>query len=137
MIRNHFERICWISIVIGWSKNQNTVLQGVRQSISQTYLKEARSRSNLHIITGAHVTKVLFQGIFVHTVNSPIKAPPPIEAYWVFLVVLAISQPKMVLFSICKKPLEGETALSIMRARPDFMVIFESKNPWSQFPIIT
>ncbi len=43
------------------------------------------------------------------TVNFPIKASSTIKA---------ISQAKMVRFSICKKPLESEIALSLMRAPP-------------------
>ncbi len=59
------------------------------------------------------------------TVNSPIEAPPPIKApppfgpkptgFLVFWF-LAISQPKVVRFSICKKSLEGDTVLSLMVA---------------------
>ncbi len=67
---------------------------------------------------------IRMEGAMATTVNSPIEAPPPIKAppsflapgplaFWTFL---AISQPKIVRFSICKKPLEVENVLSLMVA---------------------
>ncbi len=61
-----------------------------------------------------------------HTVNSPLRAPPPIRAplpllttsllsFWTFL---AISQPIMVRFSFCKNPLEAGNVYSLMGAPP-------------------
>ncbi len=57
--------------------------------------------------------------IMLDTVNSPIKAPLPIKVPPVFcgaprlnkITFLAISQPKMVRFSFCEKPLEAGNVL--------------------------
>ncbi len=57
------------------------------------------------------------------TISSPLRAPPPIRARPVFwdqiswlLDVLVKSQPKMVRFSFCKKPLESGNVLYRMGA---------------------
>ncbi len=47
--------------------------------------------------------------------GPPFFGPKPILDFWTFL---AISQPKMVRLSICKKPLVGDIALSLMKAPP-------------------
>ncbi len=57
---------------------------------------------------------------FFNKSATPYRGAPPflvpsLLGFWTFL---AISQPKTVRFSICKKPLEDEVALSLMRARP-------------------
>jgi len=39
-----------------------TIWKGKRQSSAQTFLKRARGRANLHIVTGAVVDKILFTG---------------------------------------------------------------------------
>ena len=50
---------------------------------------------------------------------TPIEAPPLLTpdllGFWTFL---AISQPKIVRFSFCKKPLKGENVLFLMIAPP-------------------
>ena len=46
----------------GWSCSQKNVYNGERQSTARTYLKRARQRTNLHILTQAHVSKVIFKG---------------------------------------------------------------------------
>ena len=47
---------------------------------------------------------------------TPNKGAPLIwpQGYWVSGRFLAISQPKIVRFSFCKKPLEGGNALSLI-----------------------
>ena len=37
-------------------------------------------------------------------------------SFWNFWTFLAVSQPKMIQFSFCKKPLEGKNNLSLMAA---------------------
>ncbi len=58
--------------------------------------------------------------LFITIVNSPIKAPPPLLTPGLLgsWTLLAISQPKIVRFSFCKKLLEGENVLSPMIAPP-------------------
>ncbi|HZL31739.1 MAG TPA: GMC family oxidoreductase N-terminal domain-containing protein [Pseudolabrys sp.] len=46
----------------GFGYYQWTIKNGWRNSTAVAYLKPARSRSNLRIITGAHATRVLFEG---------------------------------------------------------------------------
>jgi choline dehydrogenase len=46
----------------GFGYYQWTIRNGWRQSTAVTYLKAARSRSNLQIVTDAHATRVLFDG---------------------------------------------------------------------------
>ena len=46
----------------GWSCSQKNVYNGERQSTARTYLRRARQSTNLHILTQAHVSKVMFQG---------------------------------------------------------------------------
>ena len=46
----------------GVAINQITTRRGLRESASTAYLRPALSRSNLHLETGAHVTRVLFDG---------------------------------------------------------------------------
>ena len=48
----------------------NTGKDGSRQSTAVTYLKPAMKRSNLHVLTEAHVTKVNF--VFID-VGRPIN----------------------------------------------------------------
>ncbi len=45
-----------------FSSLQNNAIDGVRCSTASAYLRPAMYRENLHIITHAHVTKVLFEG---------------------------------------------------------------------------
>ena len=47
----------------GVAINQITTRNGLRESASTAYLRPALRRSNLHLETGAHVTRVLFDGI--------------------------------------------------------------------------
>jgi len=46
----------------GFGRGQYTIRNGYRSSASTAYLKPARSRHNLSVETGAHVTRVLMQG---------------------------------------------------------------------------
>ena len=46
----------------GWSCGQTNTFGGIRQSTAETYIKCARQRSNLHLLTEAHVTKIIFEG---------------------------------------------------------------------------
>ena len=46
----------------GWSCGQTNTFGGMRQSTAETYIKRARQRSNLHLLTEAHVTKIIFEG---------------------------------------------------------------------------
>ncbi len=46
----------------GWSRSQKTVYKGERQSTARTYIKRARDRANLDILTRAHVQRVIFEG---------------------------------------------------------------------------
>jgi choline dehydrogenase-like flavoprotein len=46
----------------GFGRGQYTIRNGYRSSASTAYLKPARSRRNLAVETGAHVTRVLMQG---------------------------------------------------------------------------
>ncbi len=48
---------------------QLTAHKGRRCSTAVAYLKPARNRSNLHVITGAHVTRLEFEGKRVSAVN--------------------------------------------------------------------
>ncbi|KAI1297232.1 Glucose dehydrogenase -like protein [Halotydeus destructor] len=46
-----------------FSKLQRLIYRGIRQSVDRTYLQPLdQKRENLHVLTFAHVTKVLFQG---------------------------------------------------------------------------
>ena len=45
-------------IIIGVMRNQATVRNGGRESTSTSYIKPAMKRSNLHVLTMAHVLKV-------------------------------------------------------------------------------
>jgi len=47
--------------VVGWCPTQATVRGGVRWSSYRAFLRRARHRDNLHIITYATVTKVTSQ----------------------------------------------------------------------------
>jgi 4-pyridoxate dehydrogenase len=47
---------------VGFGRGQYTIRNGYRSSASTAYLKPARSRRNLSVETGAHVTRVLMQG---------------------------------------------------------------------------
>jgi len=46
----------------GVVKTQASIYQGRRMSVAHCYLEPARRRSNLHIVTQAHVTQVLLDG---------------------------------------------------------------------------
>jgi choline dehydrogenase-like flavoprotein len=46
----------------GFGRGQYTIRNGYRSSAATAYLKPARSRRNLSVETGAHVTRVLMQG---------------------------------------------------------------------------
>ena len=46
----------------GFGRGQYTIRNGYRSSAATAYLKPARSRRNLTVETGAHVTRVLMQG---------------------------------------------------------------------------
>lgn len=46
----------------GFTQTMVTQRKGVRFSTNDAYLKPARSRSNLTVLTGAHATRVLFDG---------------------------------------------------------------------------
>jgi choline dehydrogenase len=41
---------------------QLTVRNGLRSSTANAYLKPARGRPNLHVVTGAHATRLIFEG---------------------------------------------------------------------------
>lgn len=43
----------------GATKSHTTIRNGERCSTAKAYLRPAMSRSNLHVITNAHVTKVI------------------------------------------------------------------------------
>ncbi|MEO8804548.1 MAG: GMC family oxidoreductase N-terminal domain-containing protein, partial [Burkholderiaceae bacterium] len=47
-----------------------TMRDGVRQSAAQAFLKPARSRGNLTVVTGAQVTRILFDGTRAHGVAA-------------------------------------------------------------------
>ena len=46
----------------GFTQQPTSILNGVRQSSSTAFLQPALNRNNLHVITQAHVTKVVFEG---------------------------------------------------------------------------
>jgi choline dehydrogenase-like flavoprotein len=46
----------------GFGRGQYTIRDGYRSSAATAYLKPARKRPNLEVVTGAHVTRVLMQG---------------------------------------------------------------------------
>ncbi len=46
----------------GVGPHQGTIRRGRRNSTAQAYLKPARGRPNLHVITGAKVDRVIFEG---------------------------------------------------------------------------
>jgi 4-pyridoxate dehydrogenase len=46
----------------GFGRSQYTIRDGRRASSARAYLWPARQRRNLHVETGAHVTRVLFEG---------------------------------------------------------------------------
>jgi choline dehydrogenase len=46
----------------GFGRADANVADGVRQSTSSTYLEAARSRPNLHVISGAHATRIILKG---------------------------------------------------------------------------
>ncbi len=48
---------------VGFSPTSTFILNGVRQSSSTAFLRPAMNRDNLHILTQAQVTRVLFDGI--------------------------------------------------------------------------
>lgn len=45
----------------GFAKFQFFAYKGVRQSVAKRYLRPAMVRKNLHVVTNAHVTKILFK----------------------------------------------------------------------------
>ncbi len=53
----------------GFGRGQYSIRNGRRSSAAAAYLKPARSRRNLTIITGAHATRVLLQGTSAHGVE--------------------------------------------------------------------
>jgi choline dehydrogenase len=44
----------------GFAKNQFTIKNGKRMSTAETYLRPVMGRDNLHVLTNAHVTRILF-----------------------------------------------------------------------------
>jgi 4-pyridoxate dehydrogenase len=46
----------------GFGRSQYTIRNGYRSSAATAYLKPARHRKNLRVVTGAHATRVLMQG---------------------------------------------------------------------------
>jgi 4-pyridoxate dehydrogenase len=46
----------------GFGRSQYTIRDGRRSSSARAYLRPARQRRNLHVETGAHVTRVLIEG---------------------------------------------------------------------------
>src|SRR5688572_10831803 len=46
----------------GFGYNQWTIRRGLRSSAATGYLRPARRRANLHVITRAHATRILFSG---------------------------------------------------------------------------
>jgi choline dehydrogenase-like flavoprotein len=46
----------------GFGRSQYTIRDGRRSSSARAYLRPARGRRNLHVETGAHVTRVLIEG---------------------------------------------------------------------------
>ena len=46
----------------GFGRGQYTIRDGYRSSAATAYLKPARKRPNLEVVTGAHATRVLMQG---------------------------------------------------------------------------
>jgi 4-pyridoxate dehydrogenase len=46
----------------GFGRSQYTIRDGRRSSSARAYLRPARRRGNLHVETGAHVTRVLIEG---------------------------------------------------------------------------
>ncbi len=60
--------------VVGYATR--TIWKGRRQSTAQTFLKRARNRPNLRIVTGAMVDRVLFDGIRASGVRAIVNGSP-------------------------------------------------------------
>jgi len=58
-----------------------TIRKGLRQSTAQTFLKEARGRPNLTVMTGVVVDRVLFEGIRAVGVATVGTAGQPAQVY--------------------------------------------------------
>ncbi|MDY0073685.1 MAG: choline dehydrogenase [Thauera sp.] len=50
------------AIAEGFGPGEHTIHKGRRMSTAVTYLRPAQKRSNLTVVTGAHVTRILFDG---------------------------------------------------------------------------
>ena len=103
-----------------------------RKCQSKTYLPQHFPLLDFHINQNEQLTVTTndYENLLKHksepgyTVNSLLRAPPPIRAPPLFLTpnfmclwtFLAISQPKKVRFSFCKKPLEAGTIPFLMIA---------------------
>jgi 4-pyridoxate dehydrogenase len=86
----------------GFGRGQYTIRNGYRSSASTAYLKPARSRQNLAVETGAHVTRVLMQGTRatgVELINGSGDTVEVATAREVILAAGAFNTPPLLMLS--------------------------------------